>query len=66
MEKEGIDIQKLPTDTKNGYKVNDIGFRLILIPFFGITIPLVTGMINNLNLSNWQVKLSFLYTIMIA
>ena len=66
LEKEGIDIQKLPTDTKNGYKVNDIGFRLILIPFFGITIPLVTGMINNLNLSNWQVKLSFLYTIMIA
>jgi len=66
LEKEGIDIQKQPTGSKNGYKVNDVGFRLILIPFFGITIPLVTGMINNLNLSNWQVKLSFLYTIMIA
>ena len=46
--------------------MNDAGFRLILIPFFGIVIPLVTGMINKVNFSNWQVKLSFLYTIMIA
>lgn len=56
-------------DTTSGKKneyVNDIGFRLILIPAFGIVIPLVTGMINNQNFSNWQVKLSFLYTIMIS
>ncbi|HEX6846700.1 MAG TPA: histidine kinase [Chitinophagaceae bacterium] len=46
--------------------VNDIGFRLILIPFFGIAIPLITGMINPSNFSNWQIKLSFLYTIGIA
>ena len=47
-------------------KINDIGFRVILIPFFGIAIPLITGMINGQNFSNWQVKLSFLYTIFIA
>jgi len=47
-------------------RINDIGFRLILAPVFGITIPLVTGMINIENLSHWQVKLSFLYTILIA
>ncbi len=47
-------------------KINDIGFRLILAPVFGIVIPLVTGMINIGNLSHWQVKLSFLYTILIA
>jgi len=47
-------------------KINDIGFRVILIPFFGIAIPLVTGMINGRNFSNWQIKLSFLYSIFIA
>ena len=47
-------------------KINDIGFRVILIPFFGIAIPLITGMINGQNFSNWQIKLSFLYTIFIA
>ncbi|MDP4262715.1 MAG: histidine kinase [Bacteroidota bacterium] len=39
---------------------------MILVPFFGIAIPLVTGMVNGHNFSNWQVKLSFLYTILIA
>ena len=47
-------------------RVNDIGFRVILIPFFGIAIPLITGMINGQNFSSWQIKLSFLYTIFIA
>ncbi len=47
-------------------QLNDIGFRLILVPFFGIAIPLVTGMINGRNFSNWEVKMSFLYTIAIA
>ncbi|MEI9908671.1 MAG: histidine kinase [Bacteroidota bacterium] len=66
MEKERISIQKGATKTKPEFRVNDIGFRLILTPFFGIAIPLITGMINGQNFSNWQVKLSFLYTIMIA
>jgi two-component system, LytTR family, sensor kinase len=48
------------------FKLNDIGFRLILIPFFGIAVPLITGMINLENFSHWKIKLSFLYTILIA
>lgn len=47
-------------------QLNDIGFRLILIPFFGVAIPLVTGLINTQSLSHWQVKLSFVYTTVIA
>lgn len=61
-----MSIQNGATKTKPEFRVNDIGFRLILTPFFGIAIPLITGMINGQNFSNWQVKLSFLYTIMIA
>ena len=58
---------KQPTKRNNdtGY-VNDIGFRLVLIPFFGIAIPLITGMVNTSNFTNWQIKLSFLYTIGIS
>ena len=66
VEKEALNIKKRATSNIEGAYVNDIGFRLILVPAFGIIIPLVTGMINTLNFSNWQVKLSFLYTIGIA
>ncbi len=66
VEKETINIQKEKTSNSKGSYVNDIGFRLILIPAFGILIPLLTGMINSYNFSNWQIKLSFLYTIGIA
>lgn len=56
-----------PTKEKsdNGY-INDIAFRLILIPFLGIAIPLISGMVNPANFSHWLIKLSFLYTIGIA
>ena len=47
-------------------KLNDIGFRVILIPFFGIVIPLITGMIDYSSFSLWKSKFSFLYTIGIA
>lgn len=47
-------------------KLNDIGFRLILIPFFGIAIPLITGMYKGVILNHWQFKLSFVYSIGIA
>lgn len=47
-------------------KLNDIGFRLILIPFFGICIPLVTRMVDHVNFSNWEIKFSYAYTILIA
>lgn len=66
LEKEAINIKKQDTSKSKGAYVNDIGFRLILIPAFGIIIPLITGMINSYNFSNWQIKLSFLYTIGIA
>lgn len=66
VEKETINIKKEDTSKKKGSYVNDIGFRLILIPVFGIMIPLITGMINPYNFSNWQIKFSFLYTIGIA
>ncbi len=59
------DATNKPKDA-TGYRINDIGFRLILIPFFGITIPLITGMVNQQNFSHWLIKLSFLYTILIA
>jgi len=47
-------------------RLNDIGFRVILIPFFGIAIPLLTGMISGQHFSATQLKISFLYTIFIA
>lgn len=66
MENKGTNIVKEPTGNKNDYPVNDIGFRLVLTPVFGIGIPLITGMINAQNFNHWEIKLSFLYTIMIA
>lgn len=67
MEKRQINTSLAPTkQEEKSLQINDIGFRLILAPVFGIAIPLVTGMINITNLSNLEVKLSFLYTILIA
>jgi sensor histidine kinase YesM len=51
---------------KTTEKLNDAGFRVILIPFFGIAIPIITKMIPPGSLSSWQLKLSFIYTIFIA
>ncbi len=61
-----MNIANHPTGKKQEDPVNDIGFRLILMPVFGIAIPLITGMINGQNFTQWEIKLSFLYTIMIA
>lgn len=47
-------------------KLNDIGFRVILIPFFGIAIPAAAHMVPYDSFSQWQIKFSFLYTIAIA
>ena len=49
-----------------GDHVNDIGFRIILIPFFGIAIPLATGMVDHTNFPLWKIKLSYAYTIGLA
>lgn len=67
VEKEPTKRNLQPTKQSDApFRPNDIGFRLVLIPTFGIVIPLVTGMINAYNFNHWQIKLSFLYTIGIA
>lgn len=47
-------------------RINDLGFRLILIPFFGIAIPLLTRMIDPHSFSHLMFKLAYAYTIGIA
>ena len=47
-------------------RINDIGIRVVLVPLFGIAIPLITQMVPHDQFSNSQVKLSYLYTISIA
>lgn len=47
-------------------RINDIGIRVVLVPLFGIAIPLITQMVPHDQFSNWQIKLSYLYTISIA
>jgi sensor histidine kinase YesM len=49
-----------------GIKLNDALFCWLLIPFFGIAIPLITGMVDHSRMSVWQIKFSYLYTIGIA
>ena len=67
VEKTPTNIRIDPTKTTVGdEKFNDIGFRVILIPFFGIAIPLITGMTEQLGFTLWESKFSFLYTIGIA
>ncbi|WP_235298697.1 sensor histidine kinase [Portibacter marinus] len=55
-----------PTNANLKGGLNDIGFRLVLIPFFGIAIPWITNMVDTLDVGSWNFKLSFLYTIGIA
>lgn len=47
-------------------KINDLGIRVILVPFFGIAIPLITRMVPHNQFTNWEIKFSYLYTILIA
>ena len=47
-------------------RINDIGIRVLLVPLFGIAIPLITEMVPHAQFTNWQIKLSYLYTISIA
>jgi sensor histidine kinase YesM len=57
----------LPTKNKvEIIKLNDIGFRLILIPFFGIAIPIITKLVDHATFNSWEIKFSYLYTIAIA
>lgn len=54
------------TESSMNLRLNDVGFRLVLIPFFGIAIPLLTKMIDGDSLSSWQVKLAYAYSIVLA
>jgi sensor histidine kinase YesM len=47
-------------------KLDDLGIRVLLIPFFGIAIPIVTEMVPHASFTSWQIKFSYLYTILIA
>ena len=67
MEKKATNNKLFRVRAKDdAYKINDIGFRLILIPAFGIAIPLITGMINPTNFSHGMIKVSFVYTILLS
>src|SRR5690349_10316152 len=67
LEKQVTNTNNQPTKkTLSRERLNDIGFRAILIPAFGITIPIVTGMTHGISLTAWQFKLSYLYTVGIA
>ncbi len=46
--------------------LNDIGFRLILIPFFGIAIAAFVGLVDHSTYSLTQLKLAYLFTIFIS
>ncbi len=46
--------------------LNDIAFRLIVIPLCGIAIPLLTQMIDSTTMSHGKLKLAYLYTIGIS
>jgi sensor histidine kinase YesM len=43
--------------------LNDIGFRLVLIPALGIVVPYVAGLVNHVTFPLWKLKFSYLYTI---
>lgn len=55
MSDENIDIE-----------LNDRTIRIIMIPFFGVVIPNITGMIDNSLYSGWQLLFSYLYFVFIA
>lgn len=66
VENRGMNMEHGTTGPGTSSNINDIGFRLILIPCFGITIPLVSGQLQGFSFSLWETKLSFLYTIALA
>lgn len=47
-------------------ELNDVTIRLIFIPFFGVVIPNVTGMIDNSSFTGWQLLWSYMYFTFIA
>lgn len=61
-------MMNMESGTTISHKIilNDIAFRLIVIPLCGIGIPLLTRMIDHTALDHWTLKAAYLYTIGIA
>lgn len=64
-EGEGMNMETGAT-ASNKIILNDIAFRLIVIPLCGIGIPLLTRMIDHTVMTHWTLKAAYLYTIGIA
>jgi sensor histidine kinase YesM len=47
-------------------QIDDTRFRMVLIPMFGIIIPLITGMTRTISMHPFQLLSAFMYTIFIA
>lgn len=58
--------EKKGTEKAGPLRLNDIGFRLVLVPFFGIAIPLLTHMIDADLFTHWGLKLAYGYTVLLA
>lgn len=59
-------IEQPTNKNSESIKLNDIGFRLTLIPFFGIALPIITGILDHSTHTLWEIKFSYLYTIGMA
>ncbi len=66
MEKWTINTFSSATKPRPVTPVNDRWFRFIVIPILGVCIPVVSGMIRDVDLSVKVNRLSFVYTTMIA
>ena len=47
-------------------RLDDIAIRVLLVPVFGIAIPLIVNLVPHGQFGNWKIKFSYLFTIMIA
>lgn len=57
---------KLTKFFSNRERLDDIAIRVLLVPVFGIAIPLIVNLVPHEQFSNWKIKFSYLFTIMIA
>lgn len=66
MEKWTINTLSAATKPRQAMPVNDGWFRFIVIPILGVGIPVISGMLRDIDLSVKINRLSFLYTTLIA
>lgn len=65
-EAEVLEIETEKKPTREGVQLNDKTLRLIGIPFFGILIPNVTGLFENLSLTHITYWVGYLYFVILA